>query len=141
MRQSQSSLSMRVFTRGTRIAWISLAILTVLLEVIPIPAMSPIPFYGYCAGKAILFLLVGYGAPLAFWRFNALNRGIVLAAFSACFVETLQGLLRHGHSFHWYELGVKLFLILFGFACALNARYDRRISFGPFRIRLVGEHT
>jgi hypothetical protein len=107
----------------------------------PIPLMPPVPFYSYGAAKAICFVVLGYLAPLAFWRFNALNRGILLAAISATFVESLQGLLHRGHSFHWYELVVKLGLILIGFALALDARYERMISIGRFHIRLTGEHT
>ncbi len=140
-RYTQSRMSLRVFTRTSRALWFSLAAITILLEAIPIPPMSPALFYTYCAGKAILFISLGYVAPLAFWSFNALNRGIIFAALSACCVETLQGLLGHGHSFHWYELLVKLVLILLGFALALNDRYDHEINIGPIRVRLVGEHT
>lgn len=137
---SANAISLRVFTRGLRILWIATAAITILLEVIPIPLMPPIPFYAYCSTKVLLFLMLGYLAPLAFWPFNVLNRGIILAAFSACCVESLQALLRHGHSFHWYELVAKLLLILFGFAFALNARYDSQVSLGPLRIGLLEEH-
>jgi glycopeptide antibiotics resistance protein len=140
-RQSEASISLRVFTRGIRITWLAIAAITILLEIIPIPLMAPLRFYAYCGGKALLFALLGYMAPLAFWRFNELNRGIAFAAFSACLVETLQGVLHHGHSFHWYELLIKLAIILVGFSLALNARYDRQIAIGPLRIRLVEDHT
>ncbi len=140
MRRVQAGVSLRVFTRGLRIIWLLIAAVTILLEIIPIPPMAPVPFYAYCAGKALLFALLGFLAPLTFWPFNQLNRGIALAAISACAVETLQGLVQHGHSFHWYELIIKLAIILFGFSLALNARYDRQISLGPLRVRLIGEH-
>jgi len=139
-RRLWSGLALPVFTRGTRVLWVILALTTILLEVIPIPLMPPVPFYAYCGGKALLFLLLGFIAPLAFWSFNALNRGIIFAALSACGVETVQAIWGHGHSFHWYELIVKLGLILFGFALALNDRYDHEINIGPIRIRLIGEH-
>ena len=102
--------------------------------------MPPLPFYAYCAAKLVFFIAIGFLAPLAFWRFNALNRGILLAAISAAAVESLQGVLHHGHSFHWYELLIKLALILLGFALALDARYERKISIGPVHIQLVGHH-
>jgi|GEM_PF-2628482 len=126
-------LSLRVFTRGMRLLWIAIAIIIVVVELMPIPLMPPKPFYVYCAMKALLFVLLGFIAPLAFWRFNALNRGIFLASVSAVCVETLQGLLRNGHSFHWYELVLKLILIFAGFAFALNAVFDQKISLGPIR--------
>lgn len=141
LREPVASFSLRVFTRSLRLTWMSIAAVTVLLEVIPIPLMPPAPFYAYCAGKIALFLLLGYFAPLAFWSFNVLNRGIILAALSACCVESFQGLLHHGHSFHWYELIVKLVFILIGFAFGLNARYDRRIIVGPLRLHLTEEHV
>jgi hypothetical protein len=119
--------------------WTGIVAVTVVTEVMPIPLMPRAPFYAYCAAKLICFVAVGYLAPLAFWRFNALNRGILLAAISATCVESLQGILRYGHSFHWYELLVKLALILLGFALALDARYERRISIGKITIRLLGE--
>lgn len=141
MRQPEASISLRVFTRGIRITWLAIAAITILLEVIPIPLMAPLRFYSYCAVKALLFMLLGYMAPLAFWPFNQLNRGILFAALSACFVESMQGVVRHGHSFHWYELIIKLLIILLGFSLALTARYDREVSIGPLRIRLMDDHS
>ena len=87
-----------------------------------------------------MFFLVGLLSPLAFWHFNAVNRGLLLASVSAVSVELLQGYLRHGHSFNWYEVGVKLALIFFGFALAIDARSDGQIGIGPLQIRLTGEH-
>jgi hypothetical protein len=139
-RQESGQLHLRVFSPATKSLWAAVVAITVVCEVMPIPLLSPLPFYSYCAFKLICFVALGYIAPLAFWRFNALNRGISLATISAACVESLQGLLHHGHSFHWYELVVKLALILFGFALALDARYERMVSIGPIHVRLVGEH-
>jgi hypothetical protein len=139
-RQNPGALRFRVFTPGMKALWAVIVVITVVSEIVPIPLMPPVPFYSYCAAKLICFVAIGYLAPLAFWRFNALNRGILLASISAACVESLQGLLHHGHSFHWYELVVKLALILLGFALALDARYERMISIGPIRCRLTGEH-
>jgi hypothetical protein len=131
-----SSWRLRVFTGGFRALWILLASLTVLMETMPIPPMATVLFYAYCAAKALLFVVLGFGVPLAFAAFNAMNRGIIFAALSAAAVEVLQAVVGRGHSFHWYELLVKLFLILLGFALALNARYDHLICYGPFKLRL-----
>ena len=134
---------LKVFTPALRILWAAIVAVTVVAEVLLLPTdppLAPIPHYSYKIFKALLFIAVGYLAPLAFWRFNVLNRGIMLAAVSAMGVETLQGLIGRGHSFHWYEMLLKLGLILFGFALALDARHEHQISIGPIRIRLTGEH-
>lgn len=117
--------------------WIGVAVLTVAVEVAPIPQMPVGLFYCYCAVKLVCFVALGYFAALAFQRFNAVNRCILLASVSAMCVEALQGILHHGHSFHWYELMIKLASILLGFALALDARYEQMISIGPIHIRLV----
>jgi hypothetical protein len=134
---------LKVFTPTLRIAWILIVAITIVSEVVLLPTnppLPPIPHYSYKIFKLFLFAAVGYLAPLSFWRFNALNRGIMLAAVSAMGVESLQGLIGRGHSFHWYEMLLKLGLILLGFALALDARYEHQISAGPIHIRLVGEH-
>jgi hypothetical protein len=129
--------SIRSFSKSLRIGWLIVFAITVLSEVYPFPLLPPGPFYSIWTVKLLLFLVLGYMAPLAFWRFNALNRGIVLAAGSAAFVEFLQGTLGHGHAFHWYELLVKLALILAGFIVGLGAVHDRQIVIGPLRIALI----
>jgi hypothetical protein len=136
---TSDALHLQVFSPVLRTLWMVLVIITVGSEMIPISLMPPLPFYCYCITKLSAFVCLGYVAPLAFCRFNALNRGILLATLSATCVEVLQGILHHGHSFHWYELIVKLTLILLGFALALEARYERTISVGPIHVRLIGE--
>ena len=138
--QKRKDWHIPVFRPATKLVWAILISVTVITEVMPIPPMPRLPFYLYYAAKLVCFIAVGFLAPLAFWRFNALNRGILLAGISATFVESLQGTLRYGHSFHWYELLGKLILILIGFALALDARYERRISIGPFHLLLLVEH-
>jgi hypothetical protein len=137
--QAELRLSVRLFGSGFRLSWAFLALITIVLEIMPIPLMPRLPFYAYCGVKGILFALFGYLTPLTYWRFDVLNRGIAFAIVSACVVESLQGLVGHGHSFHFYELCGKLFLVFFGFTCALLARYDKEISFGAFRIQLTVE--
>ncbi len=136
-RPKPAGLSIRAFSKSLRIAWLVIFALTVVSEVYPFPLIPPLPFYSIWFTKLLLFLVLGYMAPLAFWRFNALNRGILLAAGSAAFVEVLQGILGHGHSFHWYELLVKLALILPGFIVGLGAVHDQQILIGPLRIALT----
>lgn len=133
-------LSVRAFSPSLRLAWITIAALTVITELIPFPPIVPPPlFYSYKTAKVLLFLILGYCAPLTFWRFNSLTLGVIFAAISAAIVEALQG-LSHGHRFSWFELIAKLCLIFIGFAFALDARYERAIRLGPLRIALVGPH-
>jgi hypothetical protein len=139
-RQRSSPFQIRVFSPFIRTLWVTILVITILSEVIPMPLIPPVPFYLYKSAKVLCFIVVGYFAPLAFWRFNAFNRGILLAAISAACVESLQGLLHRGHSFHWYELVIKLGLIVLGFALALDARYDLQISIGPLHVRLTDSH-
>jgi hypothetical protein len=133
-----TTLTVRLFTPVTAGLWAAVVVITILAEVIPIPLIAPVPFYFYCAAKLLCFVVLGYLAPLALQGFNALNRGILLATVSATCVESFQGWLHRGHSFHWYELIVKLGLILIGFALALDARYERQMSVGRIHIRLTG---
>jgi hypothetical protein len=137
-KQPAGALRLPVFGFAAKSFWAIVVAITVVTEVIPIPLMPPLPFYSFGVSKLISFVALGYLAPLAFRRFNALNRGILLATISAACVESLQGLLHHGHSFHWYEMAVKLTLILLGFALGLDVCYDRRISLGPLQIDLAG---
>lgn len=130
---------LRMFGPAFKVLWASVMAATVTIEIIAVPLMPRIAFYSYCAVKLICFVALGYFAPLVFSRFNALNRGILLAALSATCIESLQGLMRHGHSFHWYELVIKLTLIILGVALALDARYEQMISIGPLHIPLTAQ--
>jgi hypothetical protein len=132
-----SGFAIRSFSKSLRICWLVIFAITVVSEVYPFPLLPPGTFYSIWTVKLLLFLILGYMGPLAFWRFNALNRGIVLAAGSAALVEFLQGALGHGHAFHWYELLVKLALILAGFIVGLGAMHDRQIVIGPLHIALL----
>ena len=123
-----------IFGVSVRLLWGAIVLATVLSEVLPAPQTAPINFYTYEGLKALGFVLVGYLAPLSFWQFNALNRGILYSVLSATLVETLQGLIGHGHRFRWYELAVKLVLLLAGFVLALDARYERAVRLGPVMI-------
>jgi hypothetical protein len=131
-------LAIHIFNRYTRSLWIALAATTVISEVVPVPRMNPILHYGvYSPAKLACFLLIGFFTPLAFARLNALSRGIAFAAICATVVEVLQGLIGNGHSFHFYELAVKLSIILFGFMVGLEARYEGKMTLGILRIILI----
>jgi hypothetical protein len=130
--------ALHIFNGYTRSLWIALAATTVISEVVPIPHMSPMLHYGvYSPSKLVVFLLIGFFTPLAFARLNVLNRGIAFAAVCATVVEVLQGLIGNGHSFHFYELAVKLTIILLGFMVGLEARYEGTLTLGILRIILI----
>jgi hypothetical protein len=130
------TLNVHAFSLFIRIFWIALVTALVVTELMPIPLLPPVPFYTIKVLKLGSFIAIGLLAPLAFWRFNALNRGLLFATVSAAFVETMQGIVQRGHAFHWYELVVKLILILFGFSVGLDIRYERRIKLGTIEIVL-----
>ena len=128
----------QIFGTSFRLLWLAIVVTTVLLEVIP-AHFEPALFYTYKCAKGVLFVALGYLTPLTFWRFNALNRGLLFAAASAAAVELLQGLIGNGHRFSWLELAAKLGIIACGFILALNARYEREIAIGGLHIRLASE--
>ena len=131
--------SVEVFTLQFRLLWFTVAIATVILEVIPVHLPPPV-FYTYKVTKCILFAALGYLTPLTFWRFNHLNLGLLFATVSATAIELLQGVIGHGHSLSGVELVAKLVIIFAAFAAALDARYECSINLGGVRIRLVSEH-
>jgi hypothetical protein len=118
-----------------RSVWTVVLVATVLSEVLPLPAMSLSLYCVYCVKKAVLFVAVGYLTPLAFWRCD--HRGFIVVAACSCLFEILQGLVSQGHAFHWYEMILKMVLIVIGFGDALVARDERWILHGPIRIQLV----
>jgi len=129
------ALWLPVFGPFVRFIWMVVLTATVLSEVVPIPPMSLTLFCSYCAAKAVLFLAAGYLTPLAFWRCD--HRGFIVVAACSCMFEIVQTFISHGHAFHWYEMILKVVLILVGFAAALEARDEQRILDGPIRIQLA----
>jgi hypothetical protein len=78
------------FKTTPKVAWFGLLALTILLEVEPLPLeIYPPLFYSYKCFKGLLFLALGFLTPIAFWRFNSLGKGMLLAlhrlARSSCF--------------------------------------------------------
>ncbi len=135
------TIHLNAFSVGIRILFIAIVCGLVIAELASVPLWPPPIYYPYQLSKLTGFVVIGLLTPLAFWRFNALNRGLLYAAFSAALVETLQSIVNRGHSghaFHWYELVVKLALILFGFSIGLDIRYERQIKIGPLQLVLHG---
>jgi hypothetical protein len=133
-------MMLSAFSLTAKMWWFGLLALTIFSEVEPLPSlMYPPLFYSYKLMKGLLFLGLGFATPLAFWRFNSLGRGVLLAALSAGAVEIMQG-LSPGHRFSFIELTAKLCVIFIGFALALNARYEQRIWIGRWRIQLKSDH-
>jgi hypothetical protein len=131
--------AIRAFSKGLLVIWMTVAVVTVTLEIIP-ARFHPLMFYSYKTIKVLLFLALGYLTPLAFWRFDRLTLGLCFAGASATAIELLQGIIGNGHAFSWMELLAKLALIGFGFVLALDARYERAILIGPLHFRLVSDH-
>ena len=130
-----SPLSLPVFGPLMRSIWAVVLVATILSEVLPLPPMSLALYCFYCATKAVLFVAVGYLTPLAFWRCD--HRGFIVVAVCSCAFEVLQTLVSQGHAFHWYEMILKMVLIIIGFGGALVARDERKLLHGPIRIQLV----
>jgi len=124
----------------TAAIWAAVAATTVVFEIVPAPVMGPVLHYGvYTPLKLVLFLLVGYIAPLGLAKLSALNRGLAFAAVSAAVVEILQGFVGNGHSFHWYELAVKWVVIAVGFMFGLDARCERALDLGPLHVTFISD--
>ena len=136
------TVHVNAFSASIRIVFVFLVAVLIFTELASVPLWPPAIFYPYQILKLAGFIAVGLLTPLAFWRFNALNRGLLYAAISAAFVETMQAVVNRGHSghaFHWYELAVKLVLIMFGFSVGLDIRYERQIKLGPIQFMLHGQ--
>ena len=134
-----------IFGPYMRLAWTIIAALTISLELSPfhnfearVVFIAYFLFYGYKALKALLFVIFGFLTPIAFWRFQSLTYGLVIAAVSALMVELLQGwLVFTGHRFGWLELFAKLFLIFVGFMKGLDARYEGSIRIGRLKVQIA----
>src|ERR1700761_1637995 len=131
--------SLRMFSWAARILWALLFCLLLISELAPRPLFAPLMYYSYSSAKALMFVLLGFLTPLSFWRFDRLGLGALFAVAAAGAAELSQSLFE-GHRSRFAEFLLKLLLLLIGFACALNARYDRKVGFGRFSIRLSDTH-
>lgn len=123
--KTKMEVPVQIFGAYTKTVWALLAGVTIVSEIIPTPHVRALFFYGlYGPAKIICFLALGFLTPLAFELLNGLNRGIGFALLSAAVFEVLQALIGNGHRFHWYELLVKLGIVMVGFAFGLDARWS-----------------
>ncbi len=137
---SVKSSAIPLFSTGLRVLWVVCLLITLVAELIPMPLISPLPFYSLKAFKGLSFLCFGFATPLAFWRFDSLGYGILVALVMTVIVEASQAPIM-GHSFSWLEMAAKVVFVFFGFMFGLNARYDRQISLGPWRVSLLPGHS
>jgi hypothetical protein len=129
----------RLFTVSLRVVWLLLFLLTLGWELVPAPGVAPWLFYTLKSCKGLTFILLGFVSPMAFWRFDSLGFGVLFSCLAAGVAEMLQS-MSFGHRASPAEFLFKLLLLFFGFAFALSARYDRKLSLGPLSIRLVDGH-
>jgi len=123
--ESSRGFSLRLFGRSIQAIWIGIFGLTVLSEIYPFPLMPPLPFYTVQCIKLLLFFLVGYVLQFGFWRSRSSGLGILFAFASAVSIEVLQGWLRQGHAFHWYEMLIKAIVIFGGYCMGCGSVYKR----------------
>jgi hypothetical protein len=129
----------RLFSWNLRIVWVLLFCLTLGWELIPAPGVAPWVFYTLKSCKGLTFVLLGFVSPMAFWRFDSLGFGVLFSCVAAGVAEMLQS-MSYGHRASPAEFLLKLLLLFLGFAFSLSARYDRKLSFGPFSIGLIDSH-
>jgi hypothetical protein len=130
---------LRMFSWALRAWWALLLGITVVLEVVPFPGVAPVLFYSYKGSKGVLFVLLGLLTPLTFWRFDSLGFGVLFSVVAAGTAEFIQS-FSPGHAASYVEFTGKLLLLLFGFVCALNGRYDGQFKLGPLRLQLDDPH-
>jgi hypothetical protein len=131
--------SIAIFNWRARLCWIVLFVLLMLAELLPRPNLAPLLFYSYSGCKALMFILLGFLTPLAFWRFDRIGLGVIFSIIGAGAAEISQSFVM-GHRSSFLEFGLKLLLLMAGFAVALSVRYDGKISVGRFGIRFTGSH-
>ena len=133
-------MSLRIFTPALKIFWLATVVLIGLVEIFPFDNLHvrPLFFYSYEFVKAAAFVGLGFVIPLAFWRFNSLNRGLAMSLLSAAAMEAIQ-LFVMGHRFDVLELLLKGILIMFGFTLGLMPRHDKQLSLLGVQVRLVAE--
>lgn len=131
-------MSLRIFTPACKILWLSTALLISVVEIFPFDNLHVRPafFYSYEFFKAAAFVGLGFEVPFVFWRFNSLNRGLVISLLSAAAIEVIQMFVM-GHRPDIFELILKGILIMFGFTLGLLQRHDQQLSLLGLRVRLI----
>ena len=131
-------MSLRIFTAAWKVFWLGTALLVSLVEIFPFDNLHvrPTLFYSYEFIKAAAFVGLGFEIPLAFWRFNSLNRGLAISLVSAAVIEGIQTFVM-GHRFELLELLLKGILIMLGFTLGILRRHDEQISLLGIQVRLI----
>lgn len=137
LRFRSREMTLPILTASMRWSWITFVSATIVVELVSMPEMLRSILYVVWALKFVIFCLVGFLAPLAFDRFNAFLRGLVLGGVTATGIEMLQAVIGTGHSFRLHELIFKLLFIVAGFCMGIVARYESAIILGPISIRLT----
>ena len=131
--------TIKLFTRTLQTCWAVLFAITIVSEIYPLRPVPAKVFYSYLIFRGILFVLLGFLTPLAFWRFDSLTLGLLSSVVSAGFVEILQS-FSGGHRASYLEFSAKAAVLFVGFALALNTRYNGIVRLGTFYRYLVNPH-
>ena len=126
---------LQLFGPGLRMTWLLLFCVIATAQIVPLPPLAQLPLYSYVAAKVIIFLILGFLTPLAFWRFSNLGFGVLFSIGVTVALELAQRFVP-GHRTSYLELCGKLILLLLGFAIGIDTRHDRQIKLGPVRLRL-----
>ena len=87
-----------MFGKPLKLFWAMLALAAIAIELVP--AHYPAGVFVTQTGLRPAFSsLLGYLAPMAFWRFSYLTASILASASSAILVELIQAMVAHGHRF------------------------------------------
>jgi hypothetical protein len=138
-RSSPPTLIICMFSTPVRGLWFLLLVCTLASELVPLSRsfeahFSTLVFHGYEALKLVCFLVFGFLAPIAWWRYNNLGMGVLFAIVTTVVVELGQAFIP-GHRASALELAVKLILLFAGFAAALDVRKYQEFHTGPLWIR------
>ena len=131
-------MSLTMFGRVFRSAWLATVLLTMIVEITPFHSdgMPRYVFYSWKAFKCFLFLALGWETPLTFWKSDTLTNGLLLGFISAGVIECIQGLVV-GHSFSVIELLAKMLIIVTGFVLGLIARHDESVGISGLAVHLI----
>ncbi len=137
-------ITIPMFSVLVRGLWFLLLAGTLVSELVPLSLafeaqFSTLTFHSYEAAKLVAFLLFGFLTPLAWWRYKNLGAGVLFAIVTTAVVELGQAFIP-GHRTSAIELGVKLVLLLTGFAAALDIRKYQNFNAGPLSVRFSSRH-
>jgi hypothetical protein len=137
-------LTVSMFGLAIRGCWFLMLTSTLTMELVPLSAgfeaqFSPLIFHSYQAAKLAAFFILGFLAPLAWWRYKSLGIGVLFAIATTAVVEIGQAFIP-GHRASAIELAVKLALLFTGFAAALDIRKYQDLTVGPLCVRFTSRY-